>query len=381
MVLLLITRLNIVPFHRTASIFQCLITIFAIIITLSMALFKTKNAQIYLFFLTISLVSCRQKEPDLSKIHLQIQIERFDKALDSLTLANIPLKHTLWQKKYGQFYSDFTSKILQAGNVQDTGILFKNYRQILQNHDFAELKKSTIQTYPNLTQHEEALTNAFKHIKFYFPKAEVPRFISFFSGFTVQTPINTEYIGIGLDMFLGKNSKFYPALIKSIPFYISRRFTPENIVPRTVETYLRESLYPEPTFKKPDLLSYMIYNGKIMYLMDKMLPKLSDSLKIGYTKEQMVWAANYQQDIWAWFLEEDLLFDTDYQKIQKHLGDAPFTPELGNQHESAPKLGVFIGWQIVKKYMENHPSIPLDQLLQFTDAQQLLKDSKYKGLK
>lgn len=115
--------------------------------------------------------------------------------------------------------------------------------------------------------------------------------------------------------------------------------------------------------------------------MDKMLPNLSDSLKIGYTKEQMVWAANYQQDIWAWFLEEDLLFDTDYQRIQKHLGDAPFTPELGNQHESAPKLGVFIGWQIVKKYMENHPSIPLNQLLQFTDAQQLLKDSKYKGLK
>lgn len=346
-----------------------------------MATYTTKNAQIYLFFLIISLVSCRQKDPDLSAIHLQIKIERFDKALDSLTLANIPLKHHLWQKKYGQFYSDFTSKILQAGNVQDTAILFKNYQQILQNRDFVELKKSTLQTYPDLTPYEKALGNAFKHVKYYFPKAEIPRFISFFSGFTVQTPLNNEYVGIGLDMFLGKKSKFYPALIKSIPYYISRRFTPENIVPRTVETYLRETLYPEPTFKKPDLLSYMIYNGKIMYLMDRTMPKLPDSLKIGYTKEQMTWATNYQPDIWAWFLEEDLLFDTDYQRIQKHLGDAPFTPDLGNQHESAPKLGIFLGWQIVKKYMENHPSVQLGQLLHMTDAQQLLKDSKYKGLK
>lgn len=346
-----------------------------------MATFKIKNAQIYLFFLTIGLASCRQKEPDLSTINLKIKIERFDQALDSLTLNNIPIKHHLWQQEYAQFYSDFTAQMLQAGNVQDTAILFKNYRQILQNRDFVALKKSTLQTFANLSEQEEELTTAFKHIKYYYPKAEIPRFISFFSGFTVQTPINEEYIGIGLDMFLGKDSKFYPALVKSIPYYISRRFTSENIVPRTVETYLRETLYPEPTFKTPDLLSFMVYNGKIMYLMDCILPELSDTLKIGYTKKQMDWAMNYQSDIWAWFLEENLLFDTDYQKIQKHLGDAPFTPELGNQNESAPKLAVFLGWQIIKKYMEERPSISMEQLLQITDAQQLLKDSRYKGLK
>jgi len=345
-----------------------------------MALFKIKSAQIYLFFLTIGFASCNPKrEPDLSAINLQINIERFDKALDSLTPANITEKNYLWQKQYDQFYADYIMHMLQAGNLQDTVELFKNYREILQNADFNELKRSTLETFPDLTVQEAELTDAFKHIKYYFPEARLPRFIAFFSGFTVQSPVNKNYIGIGLDMFLGNDSKFYPALIKSIPIYISRRFTKENIVPRTVETYLREDFYPEPDFKTPKLLDLMVYNGKIIYLLDRVMPKVSDSLKIGYSAPQLEWASNYASDVWAWFLEENLLYETDYHKIQKHFGEAPFTPDLGSHNDSAPKLGIYLGWQLIRKYMDEHPDISLEDLLNMNDAQQILTDSRYKG--
>lgn len=342
---------------------------------------QMNGAQIYLFFLTIILVACNhEQQPDLSKIKLQINIERFDQSLDSLNQNNIAEKHALWQKKYGQFYSDFIEHMLQVGNLQDTIELFNNYRKILQNRDFAALKGSVFQSYPDLKQEEEQLTMAFKHLRYYFPNTKTPRVIAFFSGFTVQSPINEHYIGIGLDMFLGANSPFYPALIKSIPLYISRRFTPENITPRTVETYLREELFPEPTKENLRMLDLMLYNGKIMYLMDKSMPQLADSLKIGYNMAQMNWAKEYEKDIWAWFLEENLLYETDHYKVQKHFGEAPFTPELGSHNESAPKLGVFLGWQIIRKYMKEHPHTKLTDLLSMEDAQQLLKDSRYKGL-
>lgn len=340
-----------------------------------------KGAQIYLFFLTITLAACNPShEPDLSKIQLEIKIERFDQSIDSLTIHNLTEKHALWQKKYNQFYGDFIMHMLQVGNLQDTMELFNNYRKILQNRDFAALKKNVSQVYPNLNLQEKQLTDAFKHLKFYFPDIQIPRFISFFSGFTVQSPINENYIGIGLDMFLGANSSFYPALVKSIPLYISRRFTPENITPRTVETYLRQELFPESKQGNPSMLDLMLYNGKIMYLLDRSMPLLADSLKIGYTTAQMNWAKDYEKDVWAWFLAEDLLYETDYYKIQKHFGEAPFTPELGSHNESAPKLGVYLGWQIVKKYMNEHPRTSLIDLLQIEDAQQLLKDAHYKGL-
>ncbi|RYD80660.1 MAG: gliding motility lipoprotein GldB, partial [Sphingobacteriales bacterium] len=69
---------------------------------------------------------------------------------------------------------------------------------------------------------------------------------------------------------------------------------------------------------------------------------------------------------------------TEYQKIQVYLSDGPFTPGLGENRESAPKLGVWTGWQIVRKYMKENPKITLQDLMADNDAQRILNLSKYK---
>ncbi|MGH2622772.1 MAG: gliding motility lipoprotein GldB, partial [Sphingobacterium sp.] len=76
---------------------------------------------------------------------------------------------------------------------------------------------------------------------------------------------------------------------------------------------------------------------------------------------------------------EDLLYSTDYQRIQKYFSEAPFSPELGKQNESAPKLGSFIGWQIIRQYMKRNPELSLQDLFDQNDAQMILENSKYKG--
>src|SRR5690606_38423409 len=125
------------------------------------------------------------------------------------------------------------------------------------------------------------IIDALKHIKYYYPEYQIPKLVAYISGFQVQTPIGTDYIGIGLDMFLGADSKFYPALVQSVPRYISRRFTPENISPRIVEVIAREELFPEDD-EDQSLLARMIHHGKIMYFMKSVQPKLADSVIIGY---------------------------------------------------------------------------------------------------
>jgi len=82
--------------------------------------------------------------------------------------------------------------------------------------------------------------------------------------------------------------------------------------------------------------------------------------------------------IWAYFLDNELLFESDYLKIQKYLAEAPFTPGIGENSSSAPKLGVWTGWQIVKQYMEKNPDISLQELMLEKDAQKILVGSKYK---
>ena len=177
-------------------------------------------------------------------------------------------------------------------------------------------------------------------------------------------------------MFLGSGSKYYPALRQSIPNYISRRFNKENIPPRIIEAFVREDMFQELD-KSKSLLSKMIYNGKVLYFMDQVLTEAPDSLKIGFTKTQIEWCQTSESSIWAYLLQNNLLYETDYMKIQKYLTEAPFTPGIGNG-DSAPKLGVWTGWQIVRKYMNNNPNVSLQELMKEQDEQKILNKSRYK---
>jgi len=323
-------------------------------------------------------LSCNNKKlPDISKIKVSIPIERFDQELNHVNPDSISIKAPNLREKYTWFYDDYMEKMISAGSIQDTAY-YVNLRTILQNKDYQELRSAVALTFPDLNKQQDELEQAFRFIRYYYPKQKFPRIISFISGFAVQTPIGNDYIGIGLDMFLGKNGdRFYPALRQSLPQYISRRFSPENISPRVIEAFIREDMFPENDTDR-SLLSKMLYNGKILYFMDTVLPETTDSVKIGYTAEQLQWCKEYEANIWAYFLENELLFNTDYLKIQKYLAEAPFTPGIGENSSSAPKLGVWTGWQIVRQYMEKNPDISLPQLMLEKDDQKILAASKYK---
>ena len=337
---------------------------------------KSKFRQSYLFFLcTLLFFSCsNSKKPDISNIKLNIKIERFDQDLYQGRGKDIRLTDSLLHQKYGAFYEDFIFKMVGNDSFTRQEVL----QGLYEDKAYADLNHEVDSVFPNLEKTEAELTETFKYIKYYYPKAQIPRFIGFLSGFSYQTPIGDNYAGIGLDMFLGKDSKFYGALVHSLPLYLSRKFTPAYIVPRVSEYYARENLFKEQDEDR-SLLAKMIYNGKILYFMDQVMPDhMPDSVKIGYTDKQLDWCKAFEAEIWGFYLESNLLYETDYSKIQVYLSEGPFTPGLGEKNASAPKLGVWTGWQIVRKYMEENPDVTLQQLMADKDSQKILTKSKYK---
>lgn len=337
-----------------------------------------KSKQIYLIFaFAFLLASCSQhKKVDVSNIDVTVKIDRFDHDFDDMSRKPMAQQALFLQKKYGTFYTDFIERVLQAGSINDTAY-FATLRRVFGTKAYQDLKHAVDSVYLNVDKQNEELTDAFRRIKYYFPRKTLPKVYAYFSGFQTQTTVSDSYFGIGLDEFLGANSKFYPALIESYPHYISRRFTPDNMAPRVVEGIVKEDMFPE-TDKDKTLLSKMVYNGKILYAMDLLLPDAADSTKIGYTTAQLKWCENFKAQIWGYFLGENLLYEIDDQKIGKYLTEAPFTPGLGDKNESAPKLAVWTGWQIVRQYMEKHPDVTLEQLMADGDAQQILNGSKYR---
>ena len=339
-------------------------------------LYKSKLVCFFLLSVFI-LASCGRKKVDVSNIKVNVKIERFDKDFEGMRTKPMAQQAAYLQKKYGRFYQNFIALLVQNNNVniEDTSY-FKQIRQVFANRAFGDLQHDVDSIYPNLNRENAALTDAFRHIIYYFPKKKLPKVYAYFSGFAAQTVIGNDYFGIGLDQFLGEDSRFYPAITGLYPHYLYKDFNPQNIAPRVVEGLAREEMFPENDSSKT-LLSKMIYNGKIMYFMDDILPDVQDSLKIDYSAKQMKWCHDFEPEIWVYFLDQNLLYESDYPKIQKYLTEAPFTPGLGEKNESAPKLAIWTGWQIVRAYMESHPKITLPQLMADNNAQQILNDSRY----
>ncbi|HEY4324546.1 MAG TPA: gliding motility lipoprotein GldB [Mucilaginibacter sp.] len=339
-----------------------------------------KTKQIYLFFLISLLLSAcgRSKKIDVSNIPVNIKIERFDKEFYAMNTKPMAQQAAYLQKKYGVFYHDFIALLLQDNdiNTADTAY-FKLLRQVFATKAFNDLKHDVDSVYPNTDKAEAELTDAFRHVIYYFPQKKLPKIYTYFSGFEAQTVVGDAYFGIGLDLFLGGNSRFYPALTAAYPHYLSRNFNAQNITPRVIEGMAREDMFPENDSNKT-LLSKMIYNGKIMYFMDQILPDVGDTTKIGYSTAQLKWCEDFKSQIWAFFLDQNLLYNSDYPSIQKYLTEAPFTPGLGEKNESAPKLAIWTGWQIVRQYMDKHPEVTLPQLMADNNAQKILNESKYR---
>ena len=339
-------------------------------------IYNVKHPQIYLIFLcVVTFFSCKHgNKPDVGDIKIDITIKRFDRDLYIGKHKDLIQTDLMLQKKYAAFYDDYLHRMVGDVSYSDQEILSTLY----QDQAYTDLNREADSVFKDMAPIEKDLSQTFKYIKYYYPKIRVPEFIAFVSGFAVQTPIGNDYMGIGLDMFLGSNSKFYRAIVKSVPQYLSRRFTPEYVVPRLTETFAREELFHSRDENR-SLLAKMVENGKILYFMDQVLDdKVADTVKIGYTGKQLDWCKTYEGDIWAYFVENNLLFETDFQKIQMYVSEAPFTPGIGEKNESAPKLGIWIGWQMVKKYMKENPAVTLQQLMAEQDAQKILSGAKYK---
>jgi hypothetical protein len=64
---------------------------------------------------------------------------------------------------------------------------------------------------------------------------------------------------------------------------------------------------------------------------------------------------------------------------QKYLGDRPKTLEVG---EKCPgRIALWVGWQIVNSYAENHADVTLPQVMRVSNSQKLFKESGYRPQK
>jgi gliding motility-associated lipoprotein GldB len=324
---------------------------------------------------TMSCHSSRERAPDVSHISMSVHIDRFDQEFMQSDSNRISESLSELHQKYPVFLPVYLENILNFGAYSDTGaILRREVRAFITAKDIRLLQDTVNAHFPDTREVEAALRQGFRYIKYYFPSFQPPRVITFISGLANYGAVTADSVlGIGLDMFLGKNFVPYTKVADPYPEYMLYQFSPEFIAPDCFKV-LQQQMFP----MKPDgtLLDMMIRYGKQLYFLDKVMPGAPDSVKIGFTSAQLRWCRENEQYIWQYFVQNSLLYIHDMQRIMHYIGPGPSTQ--GMPSPSPGNIGSWLGWQIVRKYMDENPETTLEQLMKMENAQLLLSAAHYR---
>jgi len=328
------------------------------------------------FFIVIGIIvitACKRNplKVDISTIQDKVEIVPFGEKLFDLGEKDTLQAVTELSNEYPDFFNLFTYRIVQIGGIGDEQFpeLIKTF---LSDTLIDEVKTATHKEFSDLDWLEKDLQKAFKYYRFHFPDKETPTIYTYISGFNQSVVTAENIVGISLDKYLGRDSEFYRQL-SSTPEYKVMNMYKERI-PSDVAFAWAITEFEDPN-SATNLLDNMVEKGKMMYLVDAMLPDTPDSLKIGYTETQLEWCEANEPAMWTYLIEQKMLYSTKRMDIIRYINDAPSTS--GFPTESPGRAGVWIGWQIVRQYMKKHPEVTLPELMANKEYQKILNESEY----
>lgn len=283
-----------------------------------------------------------------------LEVSRFDQAFDRMAPGELPALKAQYPYLFPEQYPDSVWLAKQGDTLQQ------------------QLRAEVARAFPDFAPYQASLELFYKHLKYTFPSARIPRVVTLTSEVDYENRVllADSLLLIGLDNYLGADHEFYRGFNR----YIAEELDPAYLVSDVAATYAR-SLVPYP--RERSLVAQMVYHGKLLYLKDRLLPLEPDSVKIGYTGGQLAWARANEGQIWRYFIERELLYSTDRELGPRFLDPAPFSKfQLQLDNESPGRIGRYIGWQIVRSFMEKN-DIALQDLLAMP-GEALFRESNYK---
>ena len=307
------------------------------------------------------LESCDNKVvPNVSSLEPKVIIGHFDHVFFAMDSATLDDNLILLEQEFPKFFESAQNKVDLIARYKDPQI--------------RELFSAVDSVFTNTTNLSSEIKHAFKYFYYYFPTQDSLHVYTWVSNFESLDPIivSGNTLLIGLDLYLGENSHFY----KSAPDYIKQTFEKKYLISDLLHTYFQSNI---PISNDNTLLASMLYYGKIHYLSSLMMPLSKEAILMNYTNDNMQWCKENEANVWAYFIENKLLFSSKYQNKQRFIEDAPFSKFFTNFDAKSPgRIGQWIGWQLVKSYMVANPKVNLNELINEQNAQKILRKSNYK---
>ena len=325
-------------------------------------------------FIVVSLVilfaSCGEKERyyniDLQRVEpVKVNVHRYEQALFSIDRENFVQGLETIAPEFELFLTD---RYAEPQNVVQL-LNFVNAPMLQETYDECQMK------YADIEWITKGISDGYRRYRYFYPDTATVEFYTYVSGYQYEEPVrffDDNTLLVGLDNYLGAEFDAYKKV--QISQYIRDRMDRVFLLSDIFHTLIAQNFEWE---EQPEtLIDYMISAGKTYYFLDILLPNVNNEYKIGYSKEQWEFCEMNEDQIWRFFIEHNLLFNSDHKNIRTFISEAPFTNDF--PRESPGRIGQWTGWQIVTAYMKNNPNVTLQELMNDRDYKKILQQSEYK---
>lgn len=322
------------------------------------------------FALILLFASCKSGKFDVTLDKtVPLDFRRFDLAFDSLRQQ--PLNNNLppFIAKYSQWLPLYSQQIIRTGDVNSVQFPV-NVAAYFAYPEYEPVQMAIQKAFPADSSLPHQLQQAFSYYNHYFPKDTVPAIYTYNGGFNQSIVIGEGFIGVGLDKYLGTGCRYYKQL--GIDNYKVQRMHPAQLPYDVLFAHISDQ---QPTnFGTANVLTEILHQGRIMYLLNACFPQSVDTALWGLSSQKMEWLNASEHSMWEYLIDKKMLFDSDYLTIRKFTGEGPFTAPFSK--DSPSRAAVWIGYRIVCQYAEK-TGATIPEIFALSDPQQILNKSKY----
>lgn len=318
--------------------------------------------------------------PDVSGIKVDFELLRFDRPLMNLDTADIPTQIDELDQRFGEFADVYFKYVIpmRRGDFSPDQQL-DMMKAFLSDPLVRSVDSLVNAKFPDetLAAHIDDFREALRYYRHYVPSAPLPdTVVAYLSQFELAGFLYGDGdVAVGLDYFLGPDFDYQSVDPRQPIFsgYLARTYTPRHL-PAKLLRLLIEDHFPAPETAR--LIDRMMYEGKVLHLLDRCLPTTPDSVVLEVTEAQTGWLGDNEIAIYAHLQEKDLLYSSDPTLVRKLTQPAPYTQ--GMPRESPGRAPNYLGLQIVRAYLAQRPQTTIAELFAEQDGQRILAGARYK---
>tara|TARA_B100000508_G_scaffold141093_1_gene146571 strand:+ start:83559 stop:84563 length:1005 start_codon:yes stop_codon:yes gene_type:complete len=206
---------------------------------------------------------------------------------------------------------------------------------------------------------EENITKAFSYFNYHFNEAPIPQNIIYMNKLFSNIHCSDSSVSIGLESYLSPKNKIIESIPKNQLYDWQRKrmdiqYLERDILLNWIQVHLFNEIDKQ-------LAQHIIQAGKILYILNASFPEAEERYIVRYNEDEWKWAEENEQLTWDFLVKEQLLFKNNRRDKANFLNAGPTS--VGLPEESPDRMGQYLGYKMVRGFMQENKDVSLQDLL------------------